>query len=88
MTHLAFELFSDVNAAHPYITVYLLEDGESYDPTNFNPFMELAVEKDNSLVLTVYPTDRPRSMTVEQWEEISKRARAYHAEVLASGEDW
>jgi len=33
MTHLAFELFSDVNAAHPYITVYLLEDGESYDPT-------------------------------------------------------
>jgi len=50
--------------------------------------MELAVEKDNSLLLTVYPTDRPRSMTVEQWEEISKRARAYHAELLASGEDW
>ncbi|MGF6898918.1 hypothetical protein [Paraburkholderia sp. GAS348] len=88
MTHLAFELFSDINAAHPYLTVYLLEDGESYDPGRFNPFMELAVEKDNRLALTVYKTDSPVSLNIEQWDEISKRARAYHEEILASGDDW
>ncbi|MFM0282545.1 hypothetical protein P0D75_31515 [Paraburkholderia sediminicola] len=87
MTHLAFELFSDINAAHPYLTVYLLEDGESYDPGRFNPFMELAVEKDNRLALTVYKTDSPVSLNIEQWDEISKRARAYHEEILASGDD-
>ncbi|NPT44291.1 hypothetical protein GNZ12_23870 [Paraburkholderia sp. 1N] len=50
--------------------------------------MELAVEKNNNLVLTVYKTDKAQSLTVEQWEEIARRARAYYAEVLASGEDW
>jgi hypothetical protein len=88
MTRLVFELFSDVHAAHPYIMVYLLQDDETYHAGSFNPFMELAVEKDNSLVLTIYETERTWSLTVEQWEEISRRARAYHAEVLASGEDW
>ncbi|HEX7910599.1 MAG TPA: hypothetical protein VF534_21255 [Paraburkholderia sp.] len=88
MTHLAFELFSDINAAHPYITVYLLDDGESYNPSKFSPFMELAVEKDSNLVLTVYETDTALSLSVDQWEEIARRARKYHAEILASGEDW
>jgi hypothetical protein len=85
---LYFELFADVTAAHPYIAVHLFEDGESYDPGKFNPFMELAVEKDNSLVLTVYKSGKAQSLTVEQWEEIARRARTYHAEILASGEDW
>lgn len=88
MTQLSFEFFSDVNAPHPYIPVSLLQDGEVYDPTKFDPFMELAVEADNSLVLTVYKHGKDLCMTVEQWDEISRRARAYHAEVLASGEDW
>jgi hypothetical protein len=88
MTQLSFEFFSDVNAPHAYITVSMLQDGEAYDPTKFNPFMELAVEADNSLVLTVYEHGKHLSMTVEQWDEISRRARAYHAKVLASGDDW
>jgi len=88
MTRLVFELFSDVHAAHPYIMVYLLRNDEIYHAGSFNPFMELAVEKDSSLALTIYETDKTWSLTVEQWEEIARRARAYHAEVLASGEDW
>jgi hypothetical protein len=88
MTHLIFELFSDVNAAHPYIMAYLLQNNETYHAGSFNPFMELAVEKDNDLVLTIYETDKTWSLTVEQWEEIATRARSYHAEILASGEDW
>jgi hypothetical protein len=88
MTQLVFELFSDVHAAHPYIMVYLLQDSESYQAGAFNPFMELAIENDDSLVLTVYATDKPLLLNVEQWDEISRRARAYHAEVLASGDDW
>ncbi|CAE6854716.1 hypothetical protein R75483_07772 [Paraburkholderia domus] len=60
----------------------------TYDPTKFNPFTELAVEKDDSLVLTVYEHGKNLSLTIERWDEISRRARAYHAEVLASGEDW
>jgi hypothetical protein len=85
---LYFELFADVTAAHPYIAVHLFEDGESYDPGKFNPFMELAVEKDSNLVLTIYKSDKAQSLTVEQWDEISRRARTYHAETLASGDDW
>ncbi|HEX7910597.1 MAG TPA: hypothetical protein VF534_21240 [Paraburkholderia sp.] len=88
MSTLYFELFADVTAAHPYIAVHLFDDGESYHPGKFDPFMELAVEKDNSLVLTVYKSDKAQSLTVDQWEEIARRAREYHAEILASGEDW
>jgi hypothetical protein len=88
MTHLAFELISDVKAAHPYVTVYLLEDSESYDSRRFDPFMELAVEKDNDLVLTIYKIDKPRQLSLEQWDEIAVQARGYHQEILDSGEDW
>jgi hypothetical protein len=88
MTHLIFELFSDVYAAHPYVMVYLLQDGETYHAGSFNPFMELAVENDNRLVLTVYKTDSPVSLSIEQWDEISKRARAHHEEILAGGDEW
>ncbi|MFC0572124.1 hypothetical protein [Paraburkholderia solisilvae] len=50
--------------------------------------MELAVEKDDSLKLTIYPTRNSVSLTVEQWDEIAKEARKYHAQILASGEEW
>lgn len=80
---LHFELFADVTAAHPYIAVHL-EDDESYGPGKFNPLVERAVERDNNLVLTVYKPSKAQSLTIEQWEEIAKRARVYHVEGLAS----
>ncbi|CAB3762023.1 hypothetical protein LMG29739_03766 [Paraburkholderia solisilvae] len=77
-----------MNAAHPYVLVGLLDDAEIYRPGCFEPFMELAVEKDDSLKLTIYPTRNSVSLTVEQWDEIAKEARKYHAQILASGEEW
>ncbi|MFC0572126.1 hypothetical protein [Paraburkholderia solisilvae] len=88
MTKLAFDLLSDVHAAHPYILVGLLEDDEPRTPSTSDPFMELSVEKDNRLILTINPGKKPISLTIEQWEEIAQEARKYHAEILDSGEEW
>jgi hypothetical protein len=88
MTSLVFELFSDVTAPHPYFSVYLLKEGEPYDPGKFNPFMEFSVEKNSELVLTIYEHAQAISLTLEQWNEISRRAREYHENVLSSGEEW
>ena len=88
MAKLAFEDVGDVNAPHPYILVYLLADHESFWPGQFEAFMELAVEKDQRLVLTVYKSDAPVSLSVDQWDEISRVAREYHEETLKSGDDW
>ncbi|MFC0402266.1 hypothetical protein [Paraburkholderia rhizosphaerae] len=85
---LAFDLLSDVNAAHPYVLVGLLGDAETHRPGCFEPFMELAVEKGDNLKLSIYPTKSSVSLTVEQWEEIAQKARRYHARMLAGGEEW
>jgi hypothetical protein len=80
---LVYDLFSDVRAPHPYILVGLV--GENEERRGFDPFMEFAVDNDNSLALTIY---HEATMTLDQWEEIAAEAREHHAEVLASGEEW
>jgi hypothetical protein len=80
---LVYDLFSDVRAPHPYILAGLI--GENEERGGFDPFMEFAVDQDNSLALTIY---REATMTLEQWEEIATKARQHHADVLSSGEGW
>jgi hypothetical protein len=65
-----------------------LGENQAFEPGNFNPFMELAVEKDDSLIFAIYKTDKPLSLTVDQWDQISTRAKAYRDEISASGEEW
>ncbi|QYD73465.1 hypothetical protein KZJ38_27970 [Paraburkholderia edwinii] len=88
MTKLAFDLLSDVHAAHPYILVGLLEDDEPRLPSVFDPFMEVSVEKDKTLLLTINQGKKFVALTIEQWEEIAQEARKYHAEILANGDEW
>jgi hypothetical protein len=85
MHQLVFEYVSDVRAAHPYYCVYTSEEMSKYQR---NPFLEIVVEKAGNLVFTIEARQNVLHLTPEQWEEILTRGRAYHNEILESGEDW
>jgi hypothetical protein len=72
----------DVSTRHPYVFVYMLGDRDTYSPSAFAPFMNIAVAKDYSLLMTVFESAKPVSLTVEQWNEIARVAKEYHEETL------
>jgi hypothetical protein len=82
MSRLYFENVVDVNTPHPYVFVYMLEEGETFSPSAFAPFMDLTVEEDRSLLMTVFESAKPVSLTLDQWTEIARVAKEYHEETL------
>jgi hypothetical protein len=53
-----------------------------------DPFLEIAVEKEGNLVITIEARKEALHLTLEQWEEILALARKYHQETLGSDADW
>ena len=44
MGKLYFEDIVDVNTPYPYVFVYMLPEGETFNPSTFAPFMDLAIQ--------------------------------------------
>ncbi|CAB3752797.1 hypothetical protein [Paraburkholderia solisilvae] len=82
MSKLYLEDIVDVNTPYPYVFVYMLEENEIFSPGQFAPFMDLAVQRDRSLRMTVFESANPVSLTLEQWNEIARVAREYRQETL------
>ena len=88
MTTLAFEQIDDVRAPHPYLFVYVIEEGGTFQVGRGHPFLQIAVEKDLKLNFNFYPTENEVSLNVEQWEKILQVARDFLQETIESGDDW
>jgi hypothetical protein len=86
MKRLIFEDIIDINTPHPYVFVYLLAEDEEFSVSGSSPFMELAVQEDNSLLMTRFESSESVSLSAAQWDEISKVAREYHWETLESSD--
>jgi hypothetical protein len=84
MGKLYFEDIVDVNTPHPYVFVYMLPEGEAFNPSTFAPFMDLAVQADRSLVMTIFESATPVALSPDQWAEIARVAKEYHEETLAN----
>jgi hypothetical protein len=84
---LVFEDIVDINTPHPYVFVYLLADDEIFSVSGFSPFMELAVQENKSLSMTIFESIKTVSLSAEQWDEISKVPRDYHKETLENDDD-
>jgi hypothetical protein len=84
MGKLYFEDIVDVNTPYPYVFVYMLETSEIFSPSQFAPFMDLAVQRDRSLCMTVFESANPVSLTLEQWDEIARVAKEYQQETLGN----
>jgi hypothetical protein len=84
MGKLYFEDIVDVNTPYPYVFVYLLPDDRSFSPSEFAPFMELVVQEDRNLVMTIFESANPVALGVDQWLEISRVAKEYYDETLAN----
>lgn len=82
MSRLYFEDIVDVNAPHPYVFVYMLDDRDTYSPSAFAPFTDIGVANDHSLLMTVFESAKSVSLTIEQWNEIARVAHEYHKETL------
>lgn len=79
MNHgLIFEKVGDINSLYPYICVYA--EGES------NPFMEIGVTDEKQLAFTFYVGDKNVALSVDQWEEISRRGREFLPRAIADEE--
>ena len=50
--------------------------------------MEIGVTDDKELCFKTYPTDSSIDLTVENWEDILKMAKAFLPEVLKDEEDF
>jgi hypothetical protein len=85
MTKLVFEYVGDIRAVHPYYHVYTSDQMSLYQQ---DPFLEIAVEKEGNLVITIEARKEVLHLTLEQWEEILVHARKYHQETLDSTDDW
>jgi hypothetical protein len=85
MAQLIFEYVGDIRAAHPYYCVYMSDQMNLYRQ---DPFLEIAVEKEGNLVITIEARKEALHLTLEQWEEILARARKYRQETLDSDDDW
>jgi hypothetical protein len=86
MGKLYFEDIVDVNTPHPYVFVYMLQEDDKFSPSEFAPFMELAVQKDRSLLMTIFESAIPISLSIDQWTEVARIAKKYHDETLASND--
>jgi hypothetical protein len=80
-------MFLDATSPNPSILFGIRGAREPYLPGCFDPFLEAAVAKDNRLVLSLYRTSWPVSLTVEQWEAIARHARSYHGKILSGDRD-
>jgi hypothetical protein len=85
MSKLVFEYVGDMLAAHPYYCVYTSDQMRS---SRRDPFLEIAVEKDGNLVITIEARRDALHLTLEEWEQILVHARKYHRETLDSDEEW
>jgi hypothetical protein len=79
------DLFFDTTAPHPSILFGIRGEKEPCLPGCFDPFLEVAVTKDNSLRFSLYTKGWTVSLSVEQWEAIARHARRYHENILAGG---
>ena len=84
MGKLYFEDIVDVNTPHPYVFVYMLPDNETFSPSAFAPFMDLAIQANRSLIMTIFESPNPVALSVGQWLEIARIAKEYHEETLAN----
>jgi hypothetical protein len=84
MSKLIFEHVGDIRAAPPYYCVYTSDQMTEY---RRYPFLEIAVEKEGNLVITIEARGDALRLTPEQWEEVLIRARAYHKEMLDKNEE-
>jgi hypothetical protein len=82
MSRLYFEDVVDVNVPHPYVFVYMVDDRDTCSPSALAPFMDIGVANDHSLLMTVFESAKPVSLTIEQWNEITRVAQEYHKETL------
>jgi hypothetical protein len=79
LSRLYFEDVVDVNTPHPYVLVYMLNDKDAYSPSAFALFMDIAIAEDRSLLMTVFESAKPVSLTVDQLrvnEECGHQAKA------------
>ncbi|MHA6882337.1 hypothetical protein [Ralstonia pseudosolanacearum] len=74
MDDLIFEKVGDINFTYPYMCIY--REGES------ESFMEIGITDAKEIEMTIYPNERNVVIGIEQWEEISKRARVFLKKVL------
>ena len=80
MKVLRYEKVGDISATYSFLEVYFEGDNE--------PFMEIGVTDDKELCFKTYPTDSSIDLTVENWEDILKMAKAFLPEVLKDEEDF
>lgn len=69
MSDLIFEKVGDINSAYPYLCVY--QEGAA------EPFMEISVTDKMEIAFTLYRVDGSVSIGLDQWVEISQRARVF-----------
>ncbi|MEF9387651.1 hypothetical protein V4890_18780 [Ralstonia solanacearum species complex bacterium KE056] len=74
MDDLIFEKVGDINFAYPYMCI--CREGES------ESFMEIGITNAKKIEMAIYPNERNVVIGIDQWEEISKRARVFLKRVL------
>jgi hypothetical protein len=79
---IVFDTFLDATSSRSFILFGIRGDSEPYLPGCFDPFLEVAVARDNRLVFSLYKKSWPVSLTVEQWDAIARHAKTYHEKIL------
>jgi hypothetical protein len=84
---IVFDIFVNATSSRPSMLFGIRGESEPYLPGCFDPFLEVAVARDNRLVLSLYKKSWPVSLTVEQWDAIARHAKSYHEKILSGDID-
>ena len=80
MKALRYEKVGDISATYSFLEVYFENENE--------PFMEIGITDDKELCFKTYPAKSSIELTVENWMDILKIAKAFLPEALKDEEDF